>query len=149
MSDGEKEKLKLLGKHQDDLKVISAYLQDSIITVRDIIFLEKNKIFIMMVNRFMWEDIEKGIHRSPKRIRCAIRFEGILKVRSKNINQKNKHKNLEFLAIDANETLKENYEINFLFAGDSVITLISEYIEVVLNDLGNSWNVKHTPKHKI
>ena len=149
MSEGEKEKLKLLCKNQDDLKVISAYLQDSIIAVRDIIFLEKNKIFIMMANRFMWEDIEKGIHRSPKRIRCAIRFEGILNVRSKNINQKNKNKNLEFLAIETNENLKENYEISFLFAGDSVITLISEYIEVVLNDLGESWNVKHTPKHKI
>ena len=149
MSKDEKNKLKLIGKNQEDLKVISAYSQDSIVAVKDIIFLEKNKIFVMMINRFMWEDIEKGAHKQGKRIRCAIKFEGILKVKSKKINQKNKNKRLECLAIECNEVLSKNYEINFFFAGGSIITLISESIEVVMNDLGESWNVKHIPKHKI
>ena len=103
----------------------------------------------MMINRFMWEDIEKGTHKQSKRIRCAIKFEGILKVKSKKINQKNKNKRLECLAFECNEILSKNYEINFFFAGGSVITLISESIEVVMNDLGESWNVKYIPKHKI
>ena len=144
-----KNSLKLIGKNQEDIKVISAYSQDSIVAVKDMIFLEKNRIFLMMVNRFMWEDIEKGIYRKNKRIRCAIKFEGILKVKSKKINQKNKNKRLECLAIECNEILSKNYEINFFFAGGSVITLISESIEVVMNDLGESWNVKYIPKHKI
>jgi len=113
------------------------------------IFLEKNRIFLMMVNRFMWEDIEKGIYRKNKRIRCAIKFEGILKVKSKKINQKNKNKRLECLAIKCNQILNKNYEIVFFFAGGAAITLISESIEVVMHDLGVSWNVKHIPKHKI
>ena len=41
----------------------------------------KNRTFIMVLNRFMWEDIEKGTHKQGKRIRCAIKFEGILKVK--------------------------------------------------------------------
>ena len=49
--------LKLLGKNQEDLKIISAYLQDSILIVKDIVFLKQNRTFIMIVNRFMWEDI--------------------------------------------------------------------------------------------
>ena len=57
--------------------------------MRDIVFLEKNRIFLMMVNRFMWEDVEKGIFRQNKRIRCAIKFEEILKAKSKKINQRN------------------------------------------------------------
>ena len=61
--------LKLLAKNQDDLKVISAHLQDSVVTVKDIIFLKKNRTFIMIVNRFMWEDVEKGVFRNSKRIR--------------------------------------------------------------------------------
>ena len=81
--------------------------------------------------------------------RCALKFEGILKVKSKKINQKNKKKRLECLAIECNEILNNNNEINFFFAGGSIITLISESIEVVLNDLGESWNVKYIPKHKI
>ena len=97
----------------------------------------------------MWEDIEKGIARQSKRIRCALKFDGILKVKSKKINQKNKKKRLECLAIECNEILNKNNEINFLFAGGGVITLISESIEVIMQDLGKPWKVRHTPKHKI
>ena len=149
MSEDAKNNLKLIGKNQEDLKVISAHSQDSIVAVKDMIFLEKNRIFLMMVNRFMWEDIEKGIYRNNKRIRCAIKFEGILKVKSKKINQKNKNKRLECLAIKCNQILNKNYEIIFFFAGGAAVTLISESIEVVMHDLGVSWNVKHIPKHKI
>ena len=149
MSEDEKNNLKLIGKNQEDLKVISAYFQDSIVAVKDIIFLEKNRIFIMVVNRFMWEDVEKGVYRQNKRIKCAIRFEGILKVKSKKINQKNRNKCLECLAIKCNKILDKNYKINFFFSGGGVITLISEFIEIVMQDLGASWNVKHFPKHKI
>ena len=149
MSEYGKNNLKLIGRNQEDLKVISAYSQDSIVAVKDMIFLEKNKIFVMIINRFMWEDIGKKAHKQIKRIRCAIKFEGILKVKSKKINQQNKNKRLECLAIECNEVLSKNYEINFFFAGGSIITLISESIEVVMNDLGESWNVKHIPKHKI
>ena len=149
MSEDEKNNLKLIGKNQEDLKVISAYSQDSIVTVKDITFLKKNRIFIMIINRFMWEDIERGINRQSKRIRCALKFEGILKVKSKKINQKNKNKRLECLAIECNEILSKNNEINFFFAGGGVITLISESIEAVMHDLGKPWNVRHTPKHKI
>ena len=42
--------LKLAGKNEEDLKVISAYLQDSIATVKDMVFLKKNRIFLMIIN---------------------------------------------------------------------------------------------------
>ena len=149
MSEDAKNSLKLIGKSQEDLKIMSAYSQDSIVIVKDITFLKKNRIFVMIINRFMWEDIERGINRQSKRIRCALKFEGILKVKSKKINQKNKKKRLECLAIECNEILNNNNEINFFFAGGGVITLVSESIEAIMRDLGEAWNVKHTPKHKI
>jgi len=149
MSQEEKLNLKLICRNQDDLKVISAYLQDSIVTVQDIVFLRNNRTFIMIVNRFMWEDVEKGIYRKSKRIRCAVKFEGVFVARSKNINQKNKNKLLEFLAVKYKLTPDEFYEIKIFFSGDSVITIISETIEVVMHDLGKPWIVKHIPKHKI
>ena len=149
MSNDEKNNLKLICRNQEDIKVISAYSQDSIVAVRDITFLEKNRIFIMIINRFMWEDIEKGIARQSKRIRCALKFDGILKVKSKKINQKNKNKRLECLMIKCNEISNNNYEIKIFFSGNSIITLISETIEVVMHDIGKAWNVKHIPEHKI
>ena len=45
--------LKLIAKTEDDLRVISAHLQDSIVNSKDIASLKKNKIFLMQLNRFM------------------------------------------------------------------------------------------------
>ena len=149
MSQDEKGNLKLIVRNQEDLKVISAYSQDSIVAIKDITFLKKNRIFVMIINRFMWEDAEKGVFRENKRIRCAIKFDDVLKVKSKKINQKNKKKRLECLAIECNEILNKNNEIRFFFAGGGVITLVSESIEAIMRDLGEPWNVRHTPKHKI
>ena len=149
MSMDERVNLKLLGKNQEDLKIISAYLQDSILIVKDIVFLKQNRTFIMIVNRFMWEDVEKGIFRQNKRIRCAVKFEEVIKVESKNINQKNENKPLECLAIKCSSIFEETYKIKIFFAGNSIITIISEVIEVALHDLGKPWNVKHIPIHKI
>ena len=149
MSMDEKVNLKLLGKNQEDLKVISAYLQDSILIIRDIVFLKQNRTFVIIVNRFMWEDVEKGVFRQNKRIRCAVKFDEVIKVESKNINQKNKNKLLECLAIKCSSIFDETYKIKIFFAGDSIITIISEVIEVAMHDLGKPWHVKRIPVHKI
>ena len=149
MSMDKRVNLKLLGKNQEDLKIISAYLQDSILIVKDIVFLKQNRIFIMIVNRFMWENAEKGVFRQNKRIRCAVKFEEVIKVESKNINQKNKNKPLECLAIKCSSIFDETYKIKIFFAGNSVITVTLEAIEVALHDLGKPWHVKHIPIHKI
>ena len=149
MSMDERVNLKLLGTNQEDLKIISAYLQDSILIIKDIAFLKQNRTFVMIVNRFMWEDVEKGVYRQNKRIRCAVKIEEVIKVESKNINQKNKNKLLECLAIKCSSIFDETYKIKIFFAGDSIITIISEVIEVALHDLGKPWNVKHIPIHKI
>ena len=149
MSLDEENKLQLACKNSEDLKVISAYLQDSITNLGDMTFLKKNRTFVMMVNRFMWEDVEKGVFRQNKRIRCAVKFEYITDVKLKNINQKNKNKPLECLAIKSDKLTNGTYRINIFFSGDSVINIVAEVIEVIMQDLGNSWNVKHIPRHKI
>ena len=145
MNNEEKNGLKLIGENENDLKVISAYLQDSIVIVKDIVFLKKNKTFIMVLNRFMWEDAFK----ENKRIRCAVKFEEVIKVQSKNVNQKNKKKPLEYLAIEPIKISNGSFKIKFFFSGGGIITIISEVIEVTLNDLGSPWNVKYFPAHKI
>ena len=55
--------LKLIARTNEDLRIISAHLQDSIVSTKDIANLKKNKIFLMQLNRFMWEDVEKGVFR--------------------------------------------------------------------------------------
>jgi hypothetical protein len=140
--------LKLIARTEEDLRVVSAHLQDSIVNVSDIASLKKNKIFLMQLNRFMWEDVEKGVFRKNKRIRTVLKFDSVLDVFSKNINQLNKDGFLDFLAIETNIMPDNNYEMKIIFAGDSVIRVISEVIEVTLDDQGDAWNTKNKPKHK-
>ena len=141
--------LKLLGRSIEDLKTISAYLQDSIIIQKDITFLKKNKIFLMLASRFMWEDAEKELFRENKRIRCALRFDQVSNVLCKNINQKKKNKVLELLAIKNISMKDQTSKISLIFAGNSIITILVEEIDVLLDDLGEPWIVKKAPKHKI
>ena len=42
----------------------------------------------------------------------------------------------------------EGYEINLIFSGDSMIKIITEVIEVTLDDQGSPWNTKAKPKHE-
>ena len=139
--------LKLIAKTEEDLRVVSAHLQDSIASVSDIANLKKNKIFLMQLNRFMWEDVEKGVFRNNKRIRAVLKFDHVLKVFSKNINQKKKDNFLDFLAIETIKTPDNNYEMKITFAGDSIIRIIAEVIEVTLDDQGEAWDTKNKPKH--
>ena len=139
--------LKLIAKTDEDLRVISAHLQDSITKTSDIANLKKNKIFLMQLNRFMWEDVEKGVFRKNKRIRTVLKFENVLKVRSKNINQKKNDRFLDFLAIETFKMPDKNYEMNLIFSGDVVIKLVTEAIEVTLDDQGSPWESKNKPKH--
>ena len=139
--------LKLIARTEEDLRVVSAYLQDSIASISNIANLKKNKIFLMQLNRFMWEDAEKGVFRKNKRIRTVLKFDNILKVYSKNINQVKKENFLDFLAIESSQMPDNNYEMKIIFAGDAIIKIITEVIEVTLDDQGDAWDTKNKPKH--
>ena len=141
--------LKLIAKTEEDLKVVSAHLQDAIANISDVANLKKNRIFLMQLNRFMWEDVEKGVFRKNKRIRTILKFENVIKVHSKNINQLKGNKFLDFLTIETNQMIDNNYEMKIVFAGDSIIKIIAEVIEVTLDDQGEAWDTKNIPKHKL
>ena len=139
--------LKLIARTDEDLRIISAHLQDSIVSTENIARLKKNKIFLMQLNRFMWEDVEKGVFRKNKRIRTILKFENVIEVNSKNVSQLSKDKFLDFLAIESNQLPDNNYEMKLIFSGDSIIRVVAEVIEVTLDDQGDPWVTKNKPKH--
>ena len=140
--------LRLIARTEEDLRVVSAYLQDSIASISDIANLKKNNIFLMQLNRFMWEDVEKGVFRKNKRIRTILKFENVLEAHSKNINQSKKDKFMDFLAIESKKMPDNNYKMKIIFAGNAMIKLVSEVIEVTLDDQGEAWDTKNKPNHK-
>ena len=139
--------LKLLATSEEDLRVIAAHLQDAIVSIKDIASLKKNRIFLIQLNRFMWEDVEKGVFRRNKRVRTVLKFDNVISVSSKNINRKDNENFLDFLTIESNLLPDKNYEINLIFSGDSVIKIKVEVIDVTLDDQGSPWETKTEPKH--
>ena len=139
--------LKLKANSEDDLRVISAHLQDSITQVKNIAHLKKNRIFLVQFNRFMWEDVEKGVFRKNKRLQSILKFENVIKVFSKNLNQKNINRFLDFLAIETKILSDKSYEVKLYFAGDIMIKIQPEVIECSLEDQGEPWDTKNKPKH--
>ena len=140
--------LKLLATSEEDLKVISAHLQDAIVSSTDLANLKKNRIFLMQLNRFMWEDVEKGLFRKNKRVRTILKFDNITSVSAKNISSKEKIKFLDFLTIESNLLPDKSYEMKIIFSGNSAIKIIAEVIDVTLDDQGDPWESRTKPKHK-
>ena len=56
---------------------------------------------------------------------------------------------LDFLAIETDKMPDNNYQMKMIFAGDSIIKIVSEVIEVTLDDQGNAWDTKNKPKHRV
>jgi hypothetical protein len=65
------EMLKLAALDAEDLSVLSAHLQDAVAKVVDMAFLQKEKRFAMLVNRFDWAAAERG---NPMRRRAGVHF---------------------------------------------------------------------------
>ena len=139
--------LKLLAVSDEDLRVVAAHLQDAIVSVKDIASLKKNRIFLIQLNRFMWEDVEKGVFRKNKRIRTVLKFDNVTSVLSKNINIKKNKIFLDFLTIESSLLPDKSYEIKLIFSGDAVIKIKTEVIDVTLDDQGSPWESKTAPKH--
>ena len=95
----------------------------------------------------MWEDIEKGVFRKNRRIQSVLKFDNIIDVFSKNINQKKSDRFLDFLAIETKCLSDKSYQIKLNFAGGILIKLNAEIIECFLEDQGESWETKNKPKN--
>ena len=119
---------KIIATDNEGLQMISACCAGAKVNISDIKFLQSNKIFLLSLERIK---IETG--KSDKRINSICKFDFIDRVKSKNIDQKNKALVLELIGIDFLKN-KEDYEINLLFNNNAHISLKSETIEVRLED---------------
>ena len=84
MSAGTNGRLKLVAADAEDLEILSARLQDAVGKLKDAAWLPKQRRFVVLLNRFRWED-SKG---PGTRVRAALRLDGVSKVQSANVKQR-------------------------------------------------------------
>ena len=118
----------IIASDLDGLQVVSACSAGAKVRVADIKFLLSNKVFLLSIERTKIET-----NQEDKRVNSILRFNNVLKVKSKNIDQNNKELVIELMAIDY---LKNNndYEINLMFENNVHISLAVEALEILLED---------------
>ena len=119
---------KIIATDNEGLQMISACCAGSKVRTADIKFLKSNKIFLISIERNKVES-----HQKDKKINSICKFDFVDSVKSKNIDQKNQELVLELIGIDFFKN-KDNYEINLMFNNNAHISLITETIEVRLED---------------
>jgi hypothetical protein len=140
--------LKLIALDEEDLKVVSAHLQDAVLRVADMAFLPRERRFAVLLNRFDWLSAEtKAAQEGFRRQRCGLRFEKVLNAQIKNISLQRRSDALELLAIDFEEHNPPGGYITLTFAGGGAVRLEVDCIEAELRDLGLVWKTGKKPIH--
>ena len=119
---------KIIAKDNHGLKLISAFCFEAKVKISNLKYLKKNQIFLIFLERHKKED-----KKNKQKVNSVCKFEFVENVKSKNINQSDKDLVLELIAIDLMKN-SGKFEINLFFNNNSCITLLTEIIEVTLED---------------
>ena len=141
--------LKLVALDSEDLKVISAHVQDAVLQVGDMAYRPSEHRFAAIANRFDWAPATGAYGGEPRleRRRTALRFDRVLEAKCQGIDPRSKWQVLELLAIQFEETEPPGGYITLFFAGGPAIRLKVECIEAEMRDLGAAWKARRLPEH--
>jgi len=142
--------LKLNALDRDDLDVLSAHLQDAVVKVGEMTYLEKDQRFVMVLNRFDWHDaLAPGTtKKTHTRHRTGLEFARVLGVRHAQLNRTNQDAVIALLTIEFAQTEAPSGIITLVFAGGGALKLEVECIEARLSDLGATWQTHNLPDHE-
>lgn len=151
MRSGTEEPLKLLALDHDDLKILSAHLQDAVLRLADMVYMPSEQHFAAILNRFDWLAAEDGDgrHSSLRRCRCALRFDRVKRAQVQKIRPGEPFAVAELLAITFEEVDSPGGFITLHFAGGGGVRLEVECIEAELRDLGAAWRALTKPVHGV
>ncbi|PYE85272.1 DUF2948 family protein [Phyllobacterium leguminum] len=143
------EMLKLVALDDEDLRIISAHLQDAVLKVGDLDYLRQEKRFIAVTNRFVWERAASGVFgkRTFERRRTVLHFDRVISVKANGIDHGRKDDVLSLLAVRFIAGDAPAGIVEFTFSGGSAIRLTAECIEARLTDLGPAWEARAKPEH--
>ena len=128
--------LALCAQSQNDLDIISALVQDSVLIKQNIRWNKKRRRFTMLINRFRWELSSKKNQKviPYKRVQGVLIFDGVLNVLAKNLKYALDNEVLALLNI--NLTRNESFlKLELNFSGKACIMLETELLHVLLKDL--------------
>lgn len=138
--------LHLLAADAEDLKVISAALQDAVCTIGDIRFEKGPRRLTIAFNRFRWE---AGAKRGGERVRSALQLGGVLDVQAKKLRRDAPKAVVSLLVAAFEPAEPPGGVVTFSFAGGGQLRATVECIDAVLADLSRPWPTPNRPAHDL
>lgn len=144
--DGAEAPLNIGAQDIDDLKIMSALVQDSVFPVTEMRFVRKDRRFAILLNRFRWEDGQK---RSPERVQSILHVSEVINISSQGVDRADKDMIFSILSLEFEESEAPSGFLTFTLAGDGAIRLEVEALDVSLKDVTRPYVApsKKTPSH--
>lgn len=138
--------LQLLAADAEDLKVISAALQDAVGALGDIRFEKGQRRLTIALNRFRWE---AGGRRGGERVRSALQLGGVLDVKARKLRRDAPKAVVSLLAVGFEPGEAPSGTVVFSFAGGGELRATVECLDAVLADLSRPWPTPNRPAHDL
>ena len=139
-------KIKLTAISNDDIKIFSYLCQDAIVSKDELLFDQKEKIFLATLSRYCWEKLEDNKLKNEEvnyRVISGLRITNVT-----DINYINFSKVIDINFLNLLDISYKNKKITLYFSLAVEIVLFSENIFAVLEDIDIPWPTKLRPKHK-
>ena len=135
--DGAEAPLHLVAQDAEDVKVISALLQDAVLPVTEMRYDRKAKRFALLLNRFRWEDrpVAEEAGRAYERVRAMLVVEDVLAVQTSGFDRTEGDLVLSVLTLEYQPGGDGTGRLTFVLAGDGAVALEVEALEVRLEDV--------------
>ena len=131
--------LRLLAADADDLQIMSAALQDSILRPVDIVWEKSARRVTLALSRFCWEC-------GGTRVMAAMQFGDVDAVKSRRL-PRGPETALELLAIDFEPVEAPGGRVILMFAGGGDLRIDVECLDAVVTDLSERWPARIAPTH--
>ena len=135
--DGVEQPLRLKALDVEDLAVVSGLVQDAVFPGSEIKWDRTARRFALLLNRFRWEDADKAETRKRdyERVQAVFVIEDALRVQSQGVDPRDSDMVLSVLAIAFVDGTDGGGFVDLTLAGDGVIRVEVEALEVVLKDV--------------
>lgn len=135
--------LKLYGRDADDMQIISACLQDAVGQIGDIAYLEDERRFVLLANRYCWED-----EKADMRVRAALQIGGVGSIAYRKLNLRRRDGVVSLLSVQFEPHDEPAGLVRLIFSGGGEIRLEVEACEAILEDISAPWAASSKPAHE-
>jgi len=149
--DGGEAPLRLRAGDADDLAILAALAQDAVFPANEMTWQADQRRFALLLNRFRWEDRDKAEARKRdfERVQSVLVINDVIKVQSQGVPRKDADTVMSLLEISFEAGDDGTGRIELTLAGDGVIALDVECLDVALKDVTRPYVApSHSaPKH--